>query len=132
MANSSFDPDDEPEHRPSWRRLFKGHLPLEKETTAFILVSVLDIFMTYVMLRSGPLPGGGIIVESNPVAAYFIHHWGSRGMIYFKMAMTAFVCVISQIVALKKPGHAEFILKIGILIVGGVVIYSLVMFIRTM
>jgi hypothetical protein len=65
------------------------------------------------------------------VADYFFAHWGMRGMIYFKMAMTAFVCVISQFVALKKPGHGEFILKAGTLIVGGVVIYSLVMFIRT-
>lgn len=126
MANSSSDPDDEPEREPGWKRLFIGHLPLEKETSAFILVSVLDIFVTYLLLRTGRF------IESNPVADYFIRHWGENGMIYFKMAMTAVVCVISQIVALKKPGHGEFILKIGILIVGTVVIYSIVMFIRTM
>ena len=126
MSDTSDDFDHEPKRKPGWRRLFTGHLPLEEETTAFILVSVLDIVMTYFLLNSGRF------VESNPVAAYFLNHWGENGMIYFKMAMTAFVCVISQFVALKKPGHAEFILKVGTLIVGGVVIYSLVMFIRTM
>lgn len=126
MMDSAEDPKPEPEHKSAWKRLFTGHLPLEEETAAFVLVSVLDIVLTYLLLRTGRF------IESNPVADYFIRHWGENGMIYFKMAMTAFVCVISQIVALKKPGHAEFILKIGILIVGGVVIYSIVMFIRTM
>jgi hypothetical protein len=52
-------------------------------------------------------------------------------MIYFKLSMTAFVCVLVQIIALKKPSSAEFVLKLGTLIVGCVVIYSLVLLIRS-
>ena len=107
------------------KRLLTGHLPFERETSVFILVSMLDVFMTYILLRSGHFR------ESNPIADFFIRHWGGKGMIYFKLSMTAFVCVLSQIIALKKPASAEFILKIGTLIVGCVVIYSLVLLIRS-
>jgi uncharacterized membrane protein len=126
MSDSSSDNDAESrtESKPGWKRLLTGRLPFEQETSAFVLVSVLDIIMTYLLLRTGRF------IESNPVADYFIAHWGSRGMIYFKLGMTAFVCVLAQIVAQKKPSYAEFILKIGTLIVGCVVIYSLVLFIR--
>ena len=57
---------DPPEHRKprnrkGWAKLMTGHLPLEHETAAFILVNVLDFFMTYLLLSSGRF------VESNPV-----------------------------------------------------------------
>ncbi|MDB4637863.1 DUF5658 family protein [Planctomycetaceae bacterium] len=107
------------------RRLLTGHLPFERETSVFILVSMLDVFMTYILLRSGHFR------ESNPIADFFIRHWGGKGMIYFKLSMTAFVCVLTQIIALKKPSSAEFVLRIGTLIVGCVVIYSLVLLIRS-
>ena len=107
------------------KRLLTGHLPFERETSVFILVSMLDVFMTYILLRSGHFR------ESNPIADFFIRHWGGKGMIYFKLSMTAFVCVLSQIIALKKPASAELVLKLGTLIVGSVVIYSLVLLIRS-
>ena len=119
------DPDKPTKRSSDLKRLFTGHLPLEQETSVFILVSMLDVFMTYILLRSGDFR------ESNPLADYFIRHWGSKGMIYFKLSMTAFVCVLTQIIALRKPTRAEFVLKIGTLIVGCVVIYSLVLFVRS-
>lgn len=106
------------------KRLLRGDLPLERETTAFILVSALDIFMTWMLLYSGRFR------ESNPIADYFIGGWGIKGMVYFKMAVTAFVCVTAQIIALKKPAYAEFVLKLGTLIVAAVVIYSFVLYVR--
>ena len=110
--------------RPAWKRLLIGHLPLEKETSALILVSLLDVIMTYILLSRGGFR------ESNPLAQFFIAHWGPKGMLYFKMAMTAFVCVITQIIALKKPATAEKVLNFATLIIGCVVIYSLTLYIR--
>jgi len=122
---------EEPDHprsgksQSSLKRLLTGHLPLERETSVFILVSMLDVFMTYILLRTGHFR------ESNPIADYFIRHWGSRGMIYFKLSMTAFVCVMAQVIALKKPPKAAFVLKLGTLIVAGVVIYSFTLLMRS-
>lgn len=106
------------------KRLLRGNLPLERETVVFVLTSSLDIFMTYMMLYSGRFR------ESNPLADYFIAGWGIKGMVYFKMGMTAFVCVLAQIIALKKPAYAEFVLRIGTLVIAGVVIYSFVLLLK--
>lgn len=106
------------------KRLLRGDLPFERETIVFVMASALDIFMTYLLIYSGRF------VESNPIADYFIRHWGVKGMVYFKMIMTGFVCVLAQIIALKKPAYAEFVLKLGTLVVGAVVIYSFVLFLR--
>ena len=106
------------------KQLFRGNLPLERETTMFILVSALDIIMTWYLLYSGRFK------ESNPLANFFIARWGIKGMVYFKMIVTAFVCVLTQIIALKKPAYAEFVLKLGTVVIGAVVIYSLVLFLR--
>lgn len=95
-----------------------GNLPLQNETTYFILVNVLDIFMTYLLLNLGA-------VEANPIAAFFIDRWGFAGMIIFKLAIVAAVCVVSQVVATRNMRYARGLLWAGIIIVGGVVIYSL-------
>ncbi len=117
---------DEPDRRESfWKRLLAGELPLEHETALFVGVSILDIVMTYTLLA------GGGFVESNPIARYFINHWGERGMVYFKMGMTAFVCVLTQIIAHKHLERARFVLHAGILIVSVVVVYSFGLYLRT-
>jgi hypothetical protein len=92
----------------------------------FVLVSTLDVFMTYVLLRQP----GGRFVESNPIARYFIYGWGVKGMVGFKLSMTALVCVISQIVARPRPLVAKWLLNGATLVVAGVVIYSLTLLIK--
>ncbi len=101
-----------------WWQFFTGKLPLENETTTFILINCLDIFMTYTLLRRGA-------IEANPIANYFYQNWNFNGMIFFKLVTVAAVCVIAQVVAWKKPRTARFLLIFGSLIVGAVVIYSL-------
>lgn len=104
-------PQREP-HRPQWIRC-------EHELSLFVLVSVLDFVATYILLHHGGFR------ESNPLALYFLHHWGPRGMLYFKGVMTGVVCVISQIVAVHKPETAQRLLQFGTLVVACVVIYSI-------
>ena len=99
--------------------LWVRKLPLETETCFFIFANALDVFMTYVLLNQGPE-----FQESNILANYILTKWGFRGMIYFKFALVAFVTVIAQIIALTKPQTARWLLIVGTIIVGGVVVYS--------
>lgn len=100
-------------------RLFGRRLPLEQETCWFILVNVLDIVLTYLVLQHEGY------TEGNPVARFFLYSWGSRGLLYFKLAMVAFVTLTAQLIALKKPATAQRLLIVGTVIVTGVLVYSL-------
>jgi len=108
-----------------WYALFQSHRPLEKETALFILVSTLDFYMTWMLLSRH-----NNFVESNPVARFFINHWGPRGLIYFKFSLVAVVCMLTQIIAMKKLETARRVLQFAIIVVGGVVIYSLTLLLR--
>ena len=119
MKSSRYD-------NPLWRLLhfgFRQRLPLEHETALFILVNVLDFATTYYMLMHRD-SGNASFFESNPVARYFLHHWGLRGLLWFKMAVVAFVCVIAQIVATRKIATARLLLVAGTIVVSIVVVYS--------
>ena len=109
----------------SFTSLF-GPATCQQEMLRFVLVSMLDVFMTYVLLCQP----GGRFVESNPVAGYFIYGWGVKGMVGFKLSMTALVCVISQIVFQRRPLVAKWLLNGATLVVAGVVIYSLMLMVR--
>ena len=118
------------ESRPAWKRLLTGHLPLEAETSAFILVNVIDYLMTYYLLLYGG-DGGRRFSEGNPVARYFIDSWGPvKGMLGFKIALVTFVCVLAQVIALRSIEKGAFVLKFGTIAVAGVVVYSLVLYMR--
>lgn len=97
-------------------------LPLERETSFFILASALDALLTYVLLQ------GEHFVEANPVARFFLYHWGIQGMVYFKFAMVAFVCVIAQVIAARRHETARRLLYAATLIVASVVVYSMYLF----
>ncbi|MDB4766720.1 DUF5658 family protein [bacterium] len=103
--------------------LLTRKLPLQDETTYFILVNVLDIFMTYALLRFGA-------IEANPIARFFLHRFGFNGMIAFKLVVTACVCVIAQLIATQSIAKAKSLLALGTLIVGAVVTYSFFLFVN--
>ena len=109
----------------SWRTLFHAAAH-QQETLRYVLVSALDLFMTYILLRQSETR----FIEANPVARYFIYGWGFKGMVYFKFGMVALVCAISQIVAQTRPRLAQWLLNWATLVVAGVVIYSLALFLR--
>ncbi len=111
-------PDDALERaRLSLKRTFNRQLPLQTETSYFILVNVLDIVMTNILLNRGAM-------ESNPLANYIFMRWGFNAMIAFKMLLVAFICVLAQVIARHSMFHARFVLIAGSAIVGAVVVYS--------
>lgn len=113
------------------KSIFTANLPLEAETSRFILVNALDLFMTFLLLyfsNRGWLAKN--VDESNPIADFFIKRWSTTGLVFFKFGVTAFVVVIAQIVARKKPKTAKMLLDFGAFFVGAVVVYSLLIMLR--
>lgn len=106
-----------------WRK-WLGPTAAQDELVLFVFVNALDVFMTYwLLMQEG-------FTESNPIALYFIHHWGIKGMIYFKFSVIAFVCVLAHIIGIYKPETASRMLNVGTLIVAGVVVYSFTLYLR--
>jgi hypothetical protein len=103
--------------------LFHRQLPLQSETSYFILINVLDIVCTNALLRSHA-------IEANPLANYFLKHWGFPGMIAFKLGLVAGVCLVTQLIAVQNLKRAKQVLTVGCGIVGLVVAYSAIMLIR--
>ena len=100
-------------------------LKLESEISWFVLVSILDIVMTWLALRfSAEGRTTGTFIESNPVAQWVLTHWGIQGMALFKLMMTAVVVIIAEIVFRTRPQMARVLLWGGIAAVGSVVVYT--------
>lgn len=102
-----------------------GSVTFQQESLLFILVSALDVYMTYILLSQGT-----VFMESNPVARFFIAEWGPKGMVYFKFSMVAFVCVLAQIISRQKPQYARWLLQGATALVAIVVVYSLTLLLK--
>lgn len=124
--NSDYLDDEPSESRKEslWYRLFHKERVLEQETVLFIFASALDFFMTYLLLSRDDIR----FYESNPVADYFLARWGVRGLVYFKFAVVAFVCLITQYIARTHIHIARGLLIVAIVIVSAVVIYSVYLY----
>ena len=107
----------------SLKHLLTGKLPLQDQTTYFILVNALDIFLTYLHLRGGNH-------EANPIANFFFRNWNISGMIIFKLSIVASVCVIAQIVALSSLQKGSRLLNFGTVVIGCIVVYSIFLLAR--
>ena len=107
------------------RKIIGGELPLETETCRFVLISLLDLFMTFLLLYfSNRGMMRNVVVESNPVARYFISGWGTLGLVWFKIAMVTLIVLATQVIATKRQVVAKFVLNGATLFVGIVVAYS--------
>ena len=106
-----------------WTAVRQRKLLLESETAWFALASALDFIMTYIMLWH---TDAGFI-ESNPIAVFFLHHWGLKGLFTFKLVVVTFVIVLCQIIARHNYQRARGVLYISTAIVSAVVIYSMLL-----
>ena len=114
-------------------RIFNRKLPLETETTRFILANALDVFMTYLALSySAAGRTSRLIGEGNPIARWFINRWGPKGMVFLKFTVVAFVVVLAQIIAQRKMSSARRLLNFGTILVTCVVIYSFILLLRAL
>ena len=121
---------DSTKARENWRRKvsreFHGDpLLLSRESIAFLTVSVLDLVMTYVLLRQG-----FHFYESNPIAQWFFSRWNMAGMVAFKFSVIAVAIVISEVVERRRSGLGRKVLGFGTVAASAVVAYSLLLFYR--
>ena len=107
------------------RKIVGGELPLETETCRFVLISLFDLFLTFLLLYfSNRGMMRNVVVESNPVARYFISGWGTMGLVWFKIGMVTLIVLATQVVATRRPVLAQLVLNGATLFVGSVVVYS--------
>jgi hypothetical protein len=106
---------------------FSGRIPLETEMSWFILANLLDFVVTYRMIGYGG-PSGVRFGESNPIALYFMNHWGLKGLLGLKLAVVLFVCAVAQLAYRRRPDLARFLLILGTIVVTAIVLYSVRMF----
>ena len=97
---------------------------VESETAWFILASVLDFGMTFILLTRDE-DQATRFRESNPVALFFLNHWGIKGLFAFKLVIVLIVVAICQIIAHHKLILAQRVLYLSTAIVAAVVIYSM-------
>jgi len=96
-----------------------------------MLVSLLDLFMTFLLLYfSNRGMMRNVVVESNPVAQYFISGWGTLGLVWFKIGMVTLIVLAAQGVATRRPAVAQVVLNGATLFVGGVVAYSTLLLVQ--
>ena len=114
-----------------WHVLFRHQLPLQHETALFVLVSFLDLLMTYLLLLySAHDLLNRMIVESNPLAQLYLDRWGFKGMVYLKFSLVTVVIFLAQIIALRKLTTARVLLNAATIILSAVVIYSFTVYLR--
>ncbi|MBN2450925.1 MAG: hypothetical protein JXR77_11080, partial [Lentisphaeria bacterium] len=94
-------------------------LPLEHETSVFLLLNVVDLLLTLGMVCSGHF------AEANPLARRVITAWGLRGLIVYKMGAVAGICLLAQVLERNSGGLGRRILNLGSVAMGLVIGYSL-------
>ena len=92
---------------------------MESEIAWLLLLSVLDLLLTWALLSRGPR-----FIESNPVAAWFFRRYNIPGLVAYKFGLIALVVVIAEFVERSRPGRGKFVLRVGIIGAAAVVLYS--------
>jgi hypothetical protein len=88
-----------------------------------IVLSVLDLLLTYVLLNSSPE-----VYEANPVAQWFFQRWNILGMTLFKFALVGVVLAAAEIIERKRPGLGRLVLIFACVAAGAVVYQGVTIF----
>lgn len=75
----------------------------------FVLVSALDIMLTWVVLHAGGR-------EANALAERVIFHFGLPGLVAYKFVLVIVVVAICEFVGRRKRETARKLLSVGIMI----------------
>mgnify|MGYP006290856393 CR=1 FL=1 len=99
-------------------------LELEHETSLYLLVSMLDLFMTVIVLNRGGFR------ERNPLALRVLREWGVHGMLVFKIALVTVICLVAQVIARYRPRTAQVVLNAATFATALVVIYTFALILK--
>jgi len=67
----------------------------ENHYTWFVLVSALDVMLTWVVLHAGGR-------EANALAAEVLERWGLEGMIIFKFALVVLIIALCEVIGRRN------------------------------
>ena len=84
----------------------------------FVLVSSMDIMLTWVILKYDG-------VEVNPLARAVIDYWGLTGAILFKYSLMLFVIIVCEVVGRQRgAGAGRLLIRTGIIVSAIPMVYS--------
>jgi hypothetical protein len=87
----------------------KEHVIFPNGYVWFVLISTLDIVLTFLVLHLGGR-------EANHVANVILQRYGLRGLIAFKFALVTLVIVICEWVGRRREESARLLLSAGFII----------------
>lgn len=86
----------------------------------FTVLSFADLLLTWRLLEHG----NGWLYESNPVAAWWLSHFGWPGMAAFKMTGVFVVAALTVVISRSQPRTGGWVLAFACSALGLVVLYS--------
>lgn len=106
---------------PSWLRILVGEdLRTLQASSWLIMFSLLDLLMTYVLLRQGVNA-----YEANPIAQWWFARWNIAGMTAFKFLMVGLIISICEIIERHRPYVGQVVLWLGSAAAGLVILHGL-------
>ncbi len=96
----------------SWRDHLRditgGAGRLQELSLVLLALSLLDLFVTFALLRTSPR-----FYEANPVAMWFFRRWNIAGMAFFKLGAIAVAIALGEVIERHRPGWGKAVLVIG-------------------
>jgi hypothetical protein len=87
---------------------------------AFLLLSLADLYLTWRLVNQND----GRMIESNPVAKYWLTTYGWGGMTAFKLGIVLVIGGLAGVIAWRRPHTGELLLVFGCGAQSAVVVYS--------
>jgi hypothetical protein len=94
--------------------------PHPRKLFLFTALSLADLGLTWFLLERSEGRGS----ESNPVASWWLTHFGFAGLAGFKVGIVLFVAVLALILTRRRPRAAGGVLTFGCTALLAVVVYS--------
>jgi hypothetical protein len=86
----------------------------------FVCLSLTDLVLTWHLLSHGD----GQVYEGNPLARWWLAHYGWLGLTLFKLSLALFVVGLTLVIARQRPRAAGKVLVLSCVILATVVLYS--------
>lgn len=84
----------------------------------FIALNIMDLLVTVAVMNQAGM------IEANPWARLILFHFGLRGFLLYKLALTTMVIVLAEIIARHRPRTAMALMVFGCTALGMVVLYG--------
>ncbi len=102
------DLEDEPRARHDFLHTLLSESHLGQFGVWLVLLSAGDLFVTYILLRSG-----SHFYEANPIAAWFFHKANIVGMIAYKFLLVGLIVTLAETIERHRPRVGKAVALLG-------------------